>query len=344
MGLWKARLVDKPGSWPLWGWLPGDLVNRKAGELMDIAQNQQAASSTEKRPFLTASVKRTITGYIFIGPFILGFFIWFLGPTLYSAYLSMTEWNLISPAKFVGLANFQYMFSDKLLWTALKVTFTYTLIIVPLGLVLGFMLALLMNTKVRGIRMFRTIYYLPSIVPAVANAVLWAWIFNTEYGLLNVILRFFGVPKIAWLIDTRYALPAIILMGLWGVGGGMVIYLAGLQGIPAVYYEAAEIDGADRIQQLFNITIPLMSPVLFFNLIMGIIGSFQVFTAGYLLTNGGPENSTLFFVLYLYRNAFQFLNMGYAAALGWLLFFIILALTLIVFRYIGKNVYYEESR
>ncbi len=277
-------------------------------------------------------------------PFILGFLIWFLGPTVFSGWLSMTEWNLLSPPKFVGLANFGHMFSDKLLGTALRVTVVYTIFSVPLGLVLGFLLALLMNVKVRGIRAFRTIYYLPSIVPAVANAVLWAWMFNTDFGLLNVILRAVGLPKISWLIDVRYALPSIILMGLWGVGGGMIIYLAGLQGIPAVYYEAAEIDGAGRMQQLFNITIPLMSPVLFFNLIMGIIGSFQVFTAGYLMTNGGPENSTMFYVLYLYRNAFSYLQMGYAAALGWLLFFIILIFTLFVFRYIGKNVYYEETR
>jgi multiple sugar transport system permease protein len=313
---------------------------------MDIAQSQQeqTAEPIRKPVFLSLGAKRTIIGYIFIAPFILGFLIWFLGPTVFSGWLSMTEWNLLSPPKFIGLANFQHMFSDKLLGTALRVTVVYSFISVPLGLVLGFILALLMNTKVRGIRLFRTIYYLPSIVPAVANAVLWAWMFNTDFGLLNVLLRAVGLPKISWLIDTRFALPAIILMGLWGVGGGMVIYLAGLQGIPAVYYEAAEIDGAGRLQQLFNITIPLMSPVLFFNLIMGIIGSFQVFTAGYLLTNGGPENTTMFYVLYLYRNAFSYLQMGYAAALGWLLFFIILALTLIVFRYLGKSVYYEEAR
>ena len=227
---------------------------------------------------------------------------------------------------------------------SIKVTAIYSFVSVPVGLALGFMLAMLMNTKVRGIRAFRTIYYLPSIVPSVANAVLWAWIFNSEFGLLNVVLRFLGIPKINWLIDTHYALPALILMGFWGVGGGMVIYLAGLQGIPEVYYEAAEIDGAGRLSQLWNITIPLMSPVLFFNLIMGIIGSFQVFTAGFLMTDGGPQNSTMFYVLYLYRVGFRNLEMGYAAALGWLLFFIILLLTLVVFRYIGRNVYYEEAK
>lgn len=313
-------------------------------DFMDVARIDAAPARESKRPFLTLGMKQTITGYIFIAPFILGFFIWFLGPTLYSAYLSTTEWNMIVPAKFVGLANFRHMFEDELLGTALRVTTIYTLVSVPLGLVLGFALALLMNTKVRGIRVFRTIYYLPSIVPAVANAVLWAWIFNTEYGLLNVGMRALGLPKVSWLLDTRFALPAIIMMGLWGVGGGMIIYLAGLQGIPEVYYEAAEIDGAGRFAKLWHITIPLMSPVLFFNLIMGIIGSFQVFTAGYLLTDGGPQNSTLFYVLYLYRVGFRYLEMGYAASLGWLLFFIILLMTLIVFRYIGKSVYYEEAK
>ncbi len=290
------------------------------------------------------TAKRTIIGYIFIAPFILGFLFWFLGPTVFSGWLSMTKWNLIVEPKFIGLGNFVKLFSDKLLLQSIKVTMIYSFVSVPIGLVLGFMLALLMNTRVRGIRMFRTIYYLPSIVPAVANAVLWAWIFNSEFGLLNVILRSVGFPKIAWLIDTRFALPAIILMGFWGVGGGMIIYLAGLQGIPEVYYEAAEIDGAGRWSQLWNVTIPLMGPVLFFNLIMGIIGSFQVFTAGYLLTDGGPQNSTLFYVLYLYRVGFRNLEMGYAAALGWLLFFIILVLTLLIFRYIGKNIYYEEAK
>jgi multiple sugar transport system permease protein len=310
---------------------------------MQIAQAEPQGTGTRRR-LLSMSAKRTIIGYIFISPFILGFFFWFLGPTVFSAWLSMTEWNLITPAKFIGFQNFFSMFSDKLLAQSIKVTMIYSLISVPVGLVLGFMLALLMNTKVNGIRVFRTVYYLPSIVPAVANAVLWAWIFNSEFGLLNVILRSFGIPKINWLIDVRYALPAIILMGFWGVGGGMIIYLAGLQGIPEVYYEAAEIDGAGRWAQLWNVTIPLMGPVLFFNLIIGIIGSFQVFTIGYLLTDGGPQNSTLFYVLYLYRVGFRNLEMGYAASLGWLLFFIILVLTLFVFKYIGKNVYYEEAK
>lgn len=286
--------------------------------------------------------RRNVVGYIFIAPFILGFLFWFLIPALTSIWLVFQDWNMIRPPEFVGLDNFKKIASDKLFWQALKVTTLYTVISVPVSMVLAFLLALLMNAKVRGITVFRTIYYLPSIVPAVANAVLWAWILNSDFGLLNVFLHFIGLPKIRWLQEPELALSALILMSLWGLGGGMVIYLAGLQGIPEVFYEAAEIDGAGRWHKLRHVTIPLMSPVIFFNLVMSIIGTFQVFTAGYLITDGGPQNATLFYVLYLYRNAFQYLEMGYAAALAWVLFSIIMALTLLIFKYVGSLIYYEE--
>lgn len=288
--------------------------------------------------------RRTVIGYLFISPFILGFLLWFLIPALTAVWLTFTDWNLIRAPRYVGLDNITNLWSDKLFWQALKVTTIYTLASVPIGLVTSFLLALLINTKVRGIALFRTIYYLPSIVPAVASAVLWAWIFNTDFGLANVALRAVGLPKIQWLQDPSWALPALILMSLWGLGGSMVIYLAGLQGIPDVFYEAAEIDGAGRWSQLWNITIPLISPVIFFNLIIGIIGTFQVFTAGFLITDGGPQNSTLFYVLYLYRNGFEFLKMGYAAALAWVLFLVIMALTLLVFKYVGGMVHYEDAQ
>jgi multiple sugar transport system permease protein len=270
--------------------------------------------------------------------------LWFLAPALTAVWLTFQDWNLISPPRFIGLENLRDIPQDDLFWQALRVTVNFTLISVPVGLVLGFLLALLMNTKVRGIELFRTVYYLPSIVPAVANAVLWAWIFNTEFGLANVLLRSLGLPKIKWLQEPEWALPALIVMSLWAFGGSMVIYLAGLQGIPEVFYEAAKIDGAGRWAQLRHITIPLMSPVIFFNLIIGIIGSFQVFTAGRLITNGGPQNATLFYVLYLYRSGFQNLKMGYSAALAWVLFVIIMGLTLFVFKYLGSRVYYEDVR
>lgn len=292
----------------------------------------------------TLAGRRTLVGYIFISPFILGFLLWFLAPAATAVWLTLHDWNLIAPPRYVGFRNIARLGSDPLFWQSLKVTTNFTLISVPVGLVLGFVIALLMNTKVRGITFFRTVYYLPSIVPAVASAVLWAWIFNTEFGLANVLVRALGFPKILWLQQPEWALPALIIMSLWGLGGGMVIYLAGLQGIPEVFYEAAKIDGAGRWAQLRHITIPLMSPIIFFNLIIGIIGSFQVFTAGYLVTNGGPQNATLFYVLYLYRNGFQFLDMGYAATLAWVLFLIIVLLTLFVFKYVGARVHYEDGR
>lgn len=288
--------------------------------------------------------RRTVTGYLFIMPFILGFLFWLFIPALTAIWLTFTDWNMIRAPRYVGLDNILQLGKDKLFWQALKVTTVYTLISVPVGLVVSFLLALLLNTKVRGIAFFRTVYYLPSIVPAVASAVLWAWIFNTDFGLANVVLNAVGLPKIQWLQDPDWSLPALIVMSLWGLGAGMVIYLAGLQGIPRSFYEAAEIDGAGRWAQLRHITIPLMSPVIFFNLIIGIIGTFQVFTAGFLITDGGPQNSTLFYVLYLYRNGFEYLKMGYAAALAWVLFLIVMLLTLFVFKYVGGMVHYEDTQ
>lgn len=303
-----------------------------------------AVPERARKAGLTNTQRRTITGYIFILPFILGVLFWVVVPGGVAAWLSTQEWSMLTPPKYIGLQNFARLFSDKLFWQALKVTTNFTLISVPLALVLSFALALLMNSKVPGIRFFRTIYYMPSIVPAVANAVLWAWIFNSEFGLLNNLLRMLGAPKINWLLETRWAMPALILMSLWELGAGMVIYLAGLQGIPQDYYEAADIDGAGSLDKLWGITVPLMTPVIFFNLIMGVIRSFQVFTAGFLLTDGGPQNATLFYTLYIYRNAFRYFEMGYAAALAWVLFFIILVFTLLIVKYLGGRVHYEEPR
>jgi multiple sugar transport system permease protein len=291
----------------------------------------------------TPVLRRTLIGYIFISPFILGFVLWFLGPALTAIWLAFTDWNLLRPPVFIGLDNFQKLFRDELVLQSLKVTTIYTLVSVPLRLLSSFAVALLLNNKVRGMKLFRTIYYIPSIVPAVANAILWAWVLNSEFGLLNALLRSLGMRKVLWLQEPEWALPAFILMNLWSLGSSMVICLAGLQGIPEVLYEAAEIDGAGRWAKLVYVTIPQMSPVLFFNLVMGVIWSFQVFTAGYLITNGGPQNATLFYVLYLYRNAFEFLDMGYAAVLAGGLFLIIFGLTGLIFKVVGSKVYYEEG-
>jgi multiple sugar transport system permease protein len=291
---------------------------------------------------LTQSQQRTLTGYFFISPFILGFFLWFLIPALVAVYLTFHKWNLIQPPEFVGFANIERLFRDPLLPQSLKSTFLYTGLSVPLGLAFSFFLALLINNKFRGVGIFRTIFYMPTIVPAVANAVLWAWIFNTEFGLMNIVIRGLGGPKLGWLQSPDWAIPSFVIISLWSVGGPMIIFLAGLQGIPDIYYEAAEIDGAGRWHKLRHITLPLMSPIIFFNLVIGFIGSFQVFVNALLITKGGPENSTLFIVLYIYRTAIQSLDMGYAATMSWVLFFILMGLSLLAFRYINRRVHYEN--
>jgi len=291
---------------------------------------------------LTLAQRRTVSGYIFIMPFILGFILWFLLPALVAANLTFQRWNLISPARYIGFGNIERLFNDPLLIQSLRVTFTYTLLSVPIGLVFAFFLALLINSNVPGIAVFRTIYFLPSIVPAVASAVLWAWLYNTEFGLINFFIRSLGGSKIPWLQEPSWTMAAFVILTTWGVGNSMIIFLAGLQGIPDIYYEAAEIDGAGRLQKMWYVTLPMMSSIIFFNLVIGLINSFQIFVSSLLITNGGPQNGTLFLVLYIYRTAFQSQNMGYAAALSWLLFFILMILSLIIFRFIGSRVYYEE--
>jgi multiple sugar transport system permease protein len=303
------------------------------------------ALSRDKRRTGRSSMARreAIYGYLFTAPAVLGFLIWIAGPMLFSAWLSLTEWDLLTPPEFVGFNNYVTMFQDDLFWQSLKVTFYFTLVSVPLFQAVALAVALLMNVKVRGISVFRTIYYLPSIVPVVANAMLWAWILNSDFGLLNAVLRSVGLPKVLWLQDPRWAMPALITMSLWGIGGAMLIYLAGLQGVPQQLYEAAELDGANFWHRFRHVTIPMLSPVLFFNLLMGLIGALQTFTQGYIITNGGPQNATLFYALYLYRRAFTDFQMGYAAALAWVLFMIVLVLSVFVFRYLGQQVHYEEG-
>jgi len=288
--------------------------------------------------------RRMLAGYLFISPVVLGYLIWVAGPMMIAIWLSLTDWDLLRPPHFVGLENYRTMFQDDLFWKSLRVTFYFTLVSVPLSLVLSFAVAMLMNVRVRGIAFFRVLFYMPSIVPAVANAVLWVWVLNSEFGLLNVLLRWLGLPKVLWLQDPAWAMPSLIVMSLWAIGGAMVIYLAGLQGIPQHLYDAAEIDGANAWHRFRHVTIPMMSPVIFFNLVIGLVAALQTFTQGYLITQGGPENSTLFYGLYIYRRAFTDFKMGYAAALSWVLFAIVLALSLIVFRYLGGLVYYEEAR
>ena len=286
--------------------------------------------------------KEAIEFYLIISPWIIGFLLFLGGPIVASAVLSFTDWNLLNPPSWVGVDNYLTIFTDDdMFWQSLKVTAIYTGASVPLGLMLSLLLALLLNTEVRGVRLFRTIYYLPSVMSGVAVALLWSWLFNPDFGLVNHLLGLFGIPGPTWLASETWALPAMIIMSLWGAGQSMLIFLAGLQGIPQQLYEAAEIDGASGWSRFVHVTLPMLSPVILFNLIMGIIGSFQVFTQGYIMTNGGPNNATLFYVLNLYNQAFRNLRMGYASALAWILFFIILGLTLLVIRESRERVYYE---
>ena len=280
--------------------------------------------------------------YLFISPWLLGFFLLAAGPMLFSLYMSFTDWEIFGETTWVGMANYKdLLFDNRLFWKTLWNTLFYTGIGVPLGLVCGYLLAVLLNTKVRFMGVFRTIFYLPSIVPAVASSLLWVLIFQPEFGLANALLDYLHLPTSKWLLSETMVKPALIIMSLWGVGGGMVIYLAGLQGVPQSLYEAAEIDGAGKLSKFWNITIPMTSHVIFFNLIMGLIGSFQVFTQAYIMSGGGPNYASLFYVHYLYQNAFQFFKMGYASALAWILFIIILIFTLLQFKFFGKKVYYE---
>jgi multiple sugar transport system permease protein len=231
--------------------------------------------------------------------------------------------------------------NDELVWQSLKVTLLYSLGAIPLTLISSFLVALLLNQGVHGTKIYRTIYYLPAVISGVPVALLWMWILNPEFGLMNNALRLVGIEGPKWLFSTRWVIPSFVIMGLWGIGAPMIIYLAGLQGIPGHLYEAAEIDGAGLLSQFRHVTLPMMSPIILFNAVMGIIDSFQIFTPAFIMTNGGPANASLFYGLYLYNNAFKWFKMGYASALAWLMFFIILALTALVFRSSAAWVYYE---
>lgn len=285
------------------------------------------------------------TFYLTISPWLIGFILLTLGPMLYSLYVSFTRWDLLTDPVWIGLDNYlQKMPNDGRFWQSLKVTVIYTAAYVPLELVGGLVLAMLVRNQIRGVRIFRTIFYLPTVLAGVAFVVVWLWMLNPRGGLINLALAEVGVVGPRWLLDPDWSLFSLLLMSFWGWGRAMVIYLAGLQAIPGELYEAAAIDGATSWTKFRNVTIPLLSPTIFFNLILSIIGTFQTFTNAFVATNGGPLDSTLFFVLYLYRQAFELLNMGYASALAWVLFIIILALTLVIFRTQRFWVFYAGER
>jgi multiple sugar transport system permease protein len=282
-------------------------------------------------------------GWLCALPWILGFVIFTGGPILFSIIISFCDYDVLTPARLIGTTNYGWMFTkDPLFWKSLWNT-VYMVIGVPLGMAVSLGIALLLNLKVRGVAVWRTFFYLPSIVPAVASSLLWIWIFNPNGGLLNTALASVGIHGPNWLQSEYTSKISLVLMGLWSAGGGMIIWLAGLKGISESYYEAAALDGAGTWQKFVHITLPLLSPYIFFNLIIGLIGTFQYFTQAFIMTQGGPVNSTLFYAYHLFNNAFRYLHMGYAASMAWVLFIIVFGLTVVQLGLQKRWVYYEEG-
>jgi multiple sugar transport system permease protein len=320
-------------------WGPDDSLDTRAS----FVGRRWIFMSAKKKRSGVMEREQTKWGYIFIAPAIIGLLLFSLGPMLFSMVASFTEWNVISPMKFVGFGNYAKLFRDPLVLQSLKVTAYYTVLTVPLTTVVTFLVALLLNTKVPGISIFRTIFYIPSIVPAVASAALWMFIYNPMFGLLNTILKTVGLPTSNFIFGKEGVIPCLAVMAVWASGNTVVIYLAGLQGVSRQLYEAAEIDGANVLSQFKNITIPMMTPVIFYNVVMGIINSMQTFTQAYIMTDGGPDNASLFYTLLLYRTAFKNSSMGYASAMSWILFIIIALLTAVIFKTSNRWVYYENG-
>lgn len=287
-------------------------------------------------------IRNNLFGYLFLSPWLVGFLAFTVWPFFQSIHLSFTRYNIVTAPKWVGIANYRMLLTeDELFWKSAWVTVKYACLSVPVGIVFGLGLAMLLNANVKGIALFRTIFYLPSIVPTVATSVLFIWLLNPNIGLVNRLLGLIGITGPAWLNTAPWAFYSLVMMALWGVGGSMVIYLAGLKDIPRHLYEAADLDGAGSFAKMVHVTLPMMTPVIFFNLVMGIIGAFQTFTQAYVITpGGGPQDSTYFYSLYLYNRAWKYLDMGYASAMAWMLFLVIVALTAIVFRTQRKWVHY----
>jgi len=282
--------------------------------------------------------------YFFILPWFLGFICFIAGPMIISLIISFTQYDIVQAPAFIGLANYERLLNDSLVRKSLWNTAYYVLIGVPLNTTEALLAAMLLTRPLRGQNLFRTIFYVPSVVPLVASAILWMWLFNPDFGLVNMGLRAIGLPPQLWFHSVVWSKPSFIIMTLFSVGTQMVIFVAGIKNIPQSLYEAAEIDGANRLQTFWNITIPMLSPVIFFNLVVSMIGAFQVFTTAYVVTDGmgSPNNSTLFYVLYLYRNAWLYFKMGYASTLAWLLFLIVVMATALQFLGARRWVYYEK--
>jgi multiple sugar transport system permease protein len=309
-----------------------------------MATNTQLLPVKVKSTVRSRQRKALLYGLLFTLPATLGFILFTAGPMLVSFFLSLTDYNVFKDhTNFIGFQHYVRLFSgeEELFTKSLGVTFYFVILKVPVTIIVSFAIAMLLNTNVKGRAMFRTIIYLPSIVPAVATAIIWMWLLNPDLGLVNTTLEWLHLPTSLWLYSEGSVIPSVVLTTLWGIGGTIVIFLAGLSGIPNQYYEAIDVDGGGWWSKLRHITIPMVSPTIFFNTIMTIISSFQVFSEAYILTQGGPNNASLFYVFYLWRTAFRDVEMGAASALAWVMFIIILLFTMLVFRSAKSWVYYE---
>lgn len=295
------------------------------------------------KPYRSRAARHeALTAIAFASPWIIGFCAFLAWPLLASFYYSFCDYSVLRPPVFTGSSNYVNLAHDEVFWTSLKNTFIYAIMALPLGMASAITLALLLNTKVKGMTVYRTIFFLPSLVPTIPLAVLWLWVFNGEHGILNEVLRILHLSGPNWLGDPLWSKPALALLALWGAGNAMVIYLAGLQDVPQDLYEAADLDGAGWWARTRHVTLPMLSPVILFNGIMGVIGTLQIFAEPYVMFPGGsPARSTYFYTMYLFDNAFLYHKMGYACAMGWILFVIILVLTLIALRASERHVHYQ---
>lgn len=311
---------------------------------MGLVSARSGTSRLLPRLALSSRQSEALTGILMASPWILGFLIFIVGPMVISLYLSFTRWDLFTEPRWIGLRNYeQLIFRDAKFLLSLKVTTIYAFVSVPLQVSLGLVLATLLNQKIRLLGFFRTVYYLPSVIGGIAVAVMFRWIFGTQFGLINGMLATVGIQGPSWLGDPDLVLVSFVLMSMWGAGSSMLIYLGALQGIPTELYEAADVDGAGTLAKFFRVTVPMMTPVIFFNMVMGIITALQEFVLPFIMTRGGPANSSTFLVLYLYRNAFELFKMGYASAIAWIIFIYIMVLTIFIIRSSSMWVYYEGS-
>ncbi|MDF2663484.1 MAG: binding-protein-dependent transport system inner rane component [Paenibacillus sp.] len=289
-------------------------------------------------------LRQNTTAYLFMLPWLVGLFLFTLWPMISSLYLSFTRFELLQPSEWIGMQNFKEIFTgDERFWQSLKVTFHFVVLSVPLKLLAALLVAMMLNRNIRGIGLYRSLYYLPSLIGgSVAVSIMWRQIFG-ETGVVNVLLSMFGLQGPIWISNPDYAIYTLIALATWQFGSSMVIFLAGLKQIPEHLYEASAIDGAGKVQQFFRITLPMLSPVMFFNLVMQVIGGFMVFTQGFIVTKGGPMDATLFYAIYLYEKGFKYFQMGYASALAWILLVIIGIFTAILFKTSKKWVHYESG-